>query len=233
MTQQSRNTIKDFPETLRPRERLLRDSAHALSDYELLAILLQSGSVQMNALELAQEVLKVAGGLQGLKQMSVEELCQIHGIGFGKAATILSLVELSNRMRWLNSGEEGDVIRQPLDAMRLFQSAQRRNHQEVFWVLYLDAKMRVISCEEVFVGTLNYSLVHLRDVFRNAVKKSAHSVLVGHNHPSGDIQPSEHDITLTKRLVEAGELMDIPVQDHIIVSDREDRFFSFKEERLM
>lgn len=233
MSKQMRNTIKDFPEQLRPRERLLKGSAHALSDYELLAILLRSGSVNVNALELAQEVLKIAGGLQGIRQMTVQELRQIHGIGEGKAATLLSLVELAKRMGTKADAYAQDVIREPMDAVHVFRTAQVRNNQEVFWVLYLDTKMRVISCDEVFVGTLNYSLVHLRDVFRNAVKKSAHTVLVGHNHPSGDTQPSEHDIALTKRLVEAGELMDIPVQDHIIVSDLEGKYFSFKEQRLM
>lgn len=227
------NKIKDFPEQLRPRERFFSYSASNLSDYELLAILLQSGSAKLNALELAQEVLCRAGSLQGLKKMGKAELCQIHGIGEGKAAAILSLVEIAKRMSFEEIIEDPEVMNTPRRAVAVFELNLKKPHQEVFQAAYLDAKLNIVACEEVFVGTVNYSLVHLRDVFRNAVKHNAHSIIVGHNHPSGDVSPSKEDRGMTEKLVDAGKLMGIPVHDHIIFNTKTDAYFSFKEKALI
>lgn len=226
-------SMKDFPPEMRPRERLLASSAIHLADYELLAILLRTGTAQQNVLDLAQMILSQAGGLAGLKNMHLEELTAIPGVGDGKAAVILAAIEMGRRL------QREDVmdlvaINDPRIAAKHFHHGNVRPHQEVFQVLYLDTKLRLISAHELFVGTLDASLVHMRDIFRGAVKSSARAFIVGHNHPSGDVEPSRQDIELTKRLVEAGQLMDILVQDHIIISDRHpDHYFSFKEHGLM
>lgn len=226
-------TILEFPPEMRPRERLLASSALNLADYELLAILLRTGTPQLNALDLAQEILRRLGGLHGLKEAHQKELTEIPGVGEGKAAIILAAIEMGRRLQRENVMDPVP-INDPRIAAKHFHHGNVRPNQEVFQVLYLDTKLRLISAHELFVGTLDASLVHMRDIFRGAVKTSARALIVGHNHPSGDVHPSRQDIDLTNRLVEAGRLMDILVQDHIIISDRDpDSYFSFKEHALM
>lgn len=226
-------TIKDFPSEMRPRERLLASSALNLSDYELLAVLLRTGSLQQNALDLAKNILQKTGGLSGLKDLHPEELMSIYGVGEGKAAVILSAIEIGRRLQ-RDDFIDYAPVNEPRIAAQHFHHGNNRPNQEVFQVLYLDTKLRLISSQELFVGTLDASLVHMRDIFRGAVKCSARAILVGHNHPSGDVQPSRSDIEMTNRLVEAGKLMDICLQDHVIISDRDkDLYFSFKEHQLM
>lgn len=230
MSDETRRVVKEFPVAMRPRERLKNDSPMALADHELLAILLGSGTRKTNVLDLASNILLASGGLKGLPAMTLESLSSIHGVGFGKACTVLSLVELAKRIELTRNGELPESISSSNDAARRFFALLREANQEVFMVLFLDTKNHVIAVEQIFVGTLNCSLVHPRDVFRQAVRHNAHSILCGHNHPSGDVRPSQEDFGLTERLIEAGKLLDIPLLDHLIIGKTAASYYSFREE---
>ncbi len=230
MSNEIKRVVKEFPAELRPRERLKNDSPMSLADHELLAILLGSGTKKTNVLDLASNILFASGGLKGLPTMTLESLSSIHGVGFSKACTVLSLVELAKRIELTREGALPESIGSSDDAARRFFALLREANQEVFMVLFLDTKNHVIAVEQLFVGTLNCSLVHPRDVFRQAVRHNAHAILCGHNHPSGDVRPSREDLSLTERLVEAGTLLDIPLLDHLIIGKTATQYYSFREE---
>lgn len=211
----------------KPRERLLTCGPAALRNDELLAIVLQSGSRHAPVLEVAQLVLESAGGLYGLIDTTVQELTQINGIGQAKALQVAACVELGRR-----------IVRKPVDAKRQIRSADdaaeyvmdRMRHlkKEHFCILYLDTKHRLIAEEVVSVGSLDASIVHPREIFKSAVKRSASAILCLHNHPSGDPTPSPEDLAVTRRLCEAGKLLGIDVLDHIVVGDG--RYISLRAE---
>lgn len=202
---------------MRPRERLASRGEQYLTDAELLAILLGSGTPDLSALDLALELLTKNGGLRFLNEMSFQELQGIKGIGMAKAARLKAAVELGKRLS--QTGGYKFPIRTPEDVKRLVMEEMRFLDREHFRCLYLDRKNRLLAMETVAIGGLSSSMVHPREVFKPAIKRSAASVILVHNHPSGDPSPSQEDIETTKRMVEAGMILGIEVLDHIIIGD--------------
>lgn len=224
-----RYTIKQLPPELRPRERLLQSGPSALSDGELLGLLLGIGSREKTAVELAGEVLSEAGGLHSLYDVSVHELMQVNGIGKAKACIILAAVELGRRIGQVrNPGRP--VISSPADVERLLRGRIANLDRENFVVVLLNTKNEVIETSTVSVGTLDASLVHPREVFKPAVRASAASVILAHNHPSGMVEPSREDREVTRRLGEAAGVLGIEVLDHVIVGDG---YYSMKEHGML
>lgn len=225
-----RVTIKDMPLETRPRERLLREGAGALTDMELLAILLRTGTATASAMELAAAILGRFGSLRALVSASAEELSDLKGVGPAKAAVLQAALEIGRRIA--GSGEEvRPVIKSPEDAAGLVMEEMRHLDREHFRALLLNTKNQVIAREVISIGTLNSSTVHPRELFKNAIKRNAAAVILIHNHPSGDPAPSNEDLAVTGRLVEAGRIIGIEVLDHLIIGDN--RFVSFKAKGLI
>ncbi len=214
-----RLTIKQMPEEMRPRERMLRYGPEALTEVELIAILLRSGTPTTTSLELASQLLACFEGIRGLMAAGVEELQGVKGVGPAKATEIRAALELGRRVAAAPPAER-PVIRTPEDAAAVVMEDFRHLDREHFSVLVLNTKHQVLATERVSVGTLNSSSVHPREVFKSAVRRSAAALVLVHNHPSGDPTPSRQDIELTGRLVEAGKIMGIEILDHIIVGDK-------------
>jgi len=224
-----RYTIKQLPPELRPRERLLAAGPSALSDGELLGLLFGIGSREKTAVELAGEVISEAGGLHGLYDVSVHELVEINGIGEAKACVILAAVELGRRIGQVrNPGRP--VISSPADVERLLRGRIANLDRENFVVVLLNTKNEVIETSTVSVGTLSASLVHPREVFKPAIRASAASVVLAHNHPSGKVEPSREDREVTRRMGEAAGILGVEVLDHVIVGDG---YFSMKEHGML
>jgi DNA repair protein RadC len=218
--------IRDFPEDERPRERLISDGPESLANHELLAILLRTGTKDESVLQLANRLLNHFEGLRLLKDATIEEMTSIKGIGTAKAVQILAAIELGRRISRLQY-DERYVIRSPEDGAKYVMEDMRFLSQEHFVCLYLNTKNQVIHRKTVFIGSLNASIVHPREVFKEAIKRSAASIICAHNHPSGDPTPSREDIEVTKRLVECGRMIGIELLDHLIIGDR--KFVSLKE----
>ncbi|AIQ14085.1 RadC family protein [Paenibacillus durus] len=222
--------LRDLPHEERPRERMMQYGAESLSQAELLAILLRTGTRQESAIHVAQRILGQVGGLRRLADLSIEEMMDIKGIGPAKAVQLKAGIELGRRMS--NSRLDQPVtIRSPHDAADILTEQLRYLQKEHFVCLFLNTKNHVIAQETLSMGSLNASIVHPREVFRAAIKCSSASIICAHNHPSGDPTPSPEDITLTRRLLEAGEIVGIDVLDHLIIGD--DGFVSMKEQGLM
>ncbi len=217
--------IKDLPENERPRERLERYGAEALACHELLAILLHTGTSRMSAIEIAENIFREIRDPSGLRDKTIHELAAFRGVGKAKAITILAALELGKRA--LQETREFPKIVSSEDVFRLVHDDLSDLKQEVLLALYLDLKNRLIAKKTIFIGGLNQSLVHPREVFKYAVKYSAYAVLLVHNHPSGDPEPSRQDLEVTDILRKAGELMQIPLVDHIVVG--KDRYRSINE----
>lgn len=222
--------IREIPADERPRERLLQYGADALSVAELLAILLRTGTEKYSALGLADHLTSQHGGLRGVANMTVEEMAQVHGIGPAKAAQIKAAIEFGRRLVAV-SDEERPRIRSPQDVYNLVGHTLRDERREHFVALLLDTKGGVFRQVTISVGDLSSSLVHPREVFVEAVRRSAASLIVAHNHPSGDPTPSPEDAQVTRRLQEAGELLGIELLDHIIIGDN--RWISLREKGLL
>jgi len=218
--------IRDVPFEDRPRERLLQFGSSRLSNQELLAILLGSGTRTESVMSLSNRVLHHFDGLKLLNEATIEELTAIKGIGNAKGVLILAALELGRRLNQYRP-QEKFFIRSPEDGAEYVMEEMRQLKQEHFVVLFLDTKNQVIHRQTIFIGSLNASIVHPREVFREAVRRSAASIVCIHNHPSGDPAPSQEDILVTRRLVEAGKMMGIELLDHLIIGDR--RFVSLKE----
>ena len=212
-------TIRDLPAAERPREGLQQFGTEALSAQELLAVILGRGIAGESVTVTAQRLLSQFGGLKGLAQATVEELSQIKGIGLAKSCQIKAAFELANRLEGYPSADNKTVIKNPLDVAALVKSKLAGKKKEYFMTVLLDTRAQVIKICETSVGSLDTSIVHPREVFKEAIAASAASVIFVHNHPSGDVSASEQDIGLTKRLVEAGSIIGIEVLDHIIVAD--------------
>ena len=224
-----RYTIKELPPELRPRERLLEAGPSALSDGELLGLLFGIGNREKTAVELANEVISQAGGLHGLYDVSVHELTQVNGIGEAKACIILAAVELGRRIGQVrNPGRP--VISSPADVDRLLRGRIANLDRENFVAVLLNTKNEVIGTPLISVGTLSQALVHPREVFKPAIRASAASVILAHNHPSGKTEASREDREVTKRLLGAAEILGIEVLDHVIVGDGH---FSMKEHGML
>lgn len=209
--------IKDMPRVKKPRERLIEKGPEALRDSELLAILLGSGYKGKNVLEVAKRIISEHPSRK-LAELPFDKLKKLKGVGPAKACLIRAAFELSKRAFAVDE-DLLPIISTPKDVADEVTNI-RKNKKENFVVLYLNARNQVIHKETISIGTLNASVVHPREVFQLAVTKSAASIILAHNHPSGDTTPSDDDIELTKRIVKAGEIMGIEVFDHIIVSDR-------------
>ena len=224
--------VRDLPADERPRERLLAEGAASLSNTELLAVLLRTGVKDDSVLRVAEKVLALykERGLAAITQMSAKELSSIKGVGMAKAATILAAVELGRRLA-LKAAEARTVVHGPADAASYVMPRFRFERREHFAVLLLNAKNHILALKTISVGTLTSSVVHPREVFQAAIEGAAAGVILVHNHPSGDPAPSGEDIAVTRRMVEAGEIMDIPVLDHVIVGY--DKFISLKEEGMI
>ena len=212
-------TIHDLPIAERPRERLQKFGSEALSAQELLSVILGRGIAGESVMVTAQRLLSQFEGLRGLAQATVEELSQIKGIGLAKACQIKAAFELANRLEAYPSADNITIIKNPIDVAALVKNKLSGKKKEYFITVLLDTRAQVIKICETSVGSLDSSIVHPREVFKEAISASAASVIFVHNHPSGDVSASEQDIGLTKRLVEAGQIIGIDVLDHIIVGD--------------
>lgn len=225
--------IKDMPSDMRPREKLLSHGEASLNEHELLAIILGQGTRQTSALELANQLLSTYKGLRHLQEASLEELTQAKGIGLAKAASIKAAVEIGRRIAV--NVETRFIIKSPADVRKyvnqVLMHEMRDYDREHFLVLYLDRKGGVKAKEDVSIGGLHSSIVHPREVFKTAVKRSAASIILAHNHPSGDPSPSKEDIDITHRLIDAGLIMGIEIIDHVIIG--ENSYCSFKEKGLI
>ncbi len=218
--------IKDVPKEDRPRERLVKLGADHLSNQELIAILLGSGSKNESVMELSNRLLIHFEGLKLLKDATIEELTAIRGIGNAKGVLVLAALELGKRLNTFRPNERY-VIRSPEDGADFVMEEMRSLKQEHFVVLFLNTKNQIIHRQTIFIGSLNASIVHPREVYREAVKRSAASIICAHNHPSGDPSPSQEDIHVTRRLVESGKMIGIELLDHLVIGDR--KFISLKE----
>jgi DNA repair protein RadC len=226
--------ISEMPAAERPREKLLARGPAALIDPELIAILLGSGLPGANAIEVARQLLEKYKSLTGLSRCTVDELRKIRGIGKAKAMHLVAAFQLGRRL----ANER--ITRQKLDSpelvYELLEAEMRALHKESLRVLLLDTRYHLIGMEQVSLGSVNESIAHPRDVFRPAVVASAYAVIVVHNHPSGDPSPSQSDHSLTRRLVEAAELLQIKLLDHVIIgapAEGRQPYFSFKEAAVL
>lgn len=224
-----RVTIRELPEEMRPRERLWREGPGALTETELLAVILRTGSQEGSVLDLAAYLLGVFRGLPGIARAAFEELSAVKGVGPAKAAQLMAAVELGRRLG-ASAGFRPKVTA-PEDAARLVLAQMRHLDREEFRVILLDTKNQVLKVETVAVGGLNSSGVEPREVFKSAVRQSAAAVILVHNHPSGDPTPSREDVALTRRLLQAGELLGIEILDHLIIGDN--KYVSLKAEQLL
>ena len=219
-------TIKEFPENERPREKLIKYGEKNLSDAELLAIILRTGSKNHTAISLAHQIIKDhKQGIRYLYNATVEEISSIKGIGIAKATQIKAAIELGRRLSMESLIKFS--IKSPLDVVDYLMEEMRYSMEENFNVVLLDTKNKVISVENITKGIVNASLVHPREVFKVAIRKNSTSMILAHNHPSGDPTPSKEDKSITKRLVETGRIVGIQVLDHIIIGDG--NYLSFKE----
>jgi DNA repair protein RadC len=222
-------TIPDLPENDRPRERLLELGVGALSDAELLAIILRVGTRDENAMVVAQGLLTKYGSLAAISQASTAELAEARGVGPAKVAQLKAALELGRRMMAAAPNMKPQV-RSPADAANLVMSEMCWLEQEHLRTILLDTKNRVLAKPTVYQGSLNTSLIRVGEVFREAIRTNCAAMIVVHNHPSGDPTPSPEDVAVTRQIAEAGKLLDIEVLDHLIIGKQ--RFLSLKERGL-
>lgn len=223
-------TIKELPADERPREKFLTVGAEAMSNAELIAILLRTGSHKDSAVRLAERLLVMFDGIVGLSKLSPPEITKIKGIGVAKAVAIGAAVELGKRMN-LQTGAKRQIIHSPKDVADLMMPRLRYENKEKFIGVLLSIKNHVLATPTISIGILNAAIVHPRELFREAINNSAAAVILVHNHPSGDPQPSQEDISLTVKMIEAGRLLDISVVDHVIIGDG--KYVSLKEQGIL
>lgn len=225
------SAVKDLPLDDRPREKLSMRGAQNLTDAELLAILMRTGTKGKSVIEMAQELTTNYGNLAVLSGKSISELTKIVGIGKDKAVTLMAAFEISRRIlsqsRWFSEKK----ITTPADVAEIFIPLFSHEDKENFVLICLNSANKIIKYEIISVGNLNSSVVHPREIFKSAIENNSASVILLHNHPSGNTEPSNEDISITKKLIEAGKLLDIPVFDHIIIAGA--GYSSFVEKRLI
>lgn len=220
--------VKEMPKEERPRERLVSSGPGALSNEELVAILLRTGMKDVSVLELSKRVLYHLESFDDLKRMTVHELLQIDGIKEAKATTMIAAIELGRRLESIRKTPK-TVIQNIHDVYRLLAHEMSHLEQEHFVVIYLTIKSEVIKHETIFIGTIHQTLIHPREIFKNAIRLSAAAVIFVHNHPTGDSTPSHADLDATEGLKEAALLVGIDWIDHIVIGKHE--FYSIREKR--
>ena len=223
-------TIHDLPAAERPRERLQNLGAGALSTQEILVLILGRGIAGESVMVTAQRLLSQFDNLKGIANASLEELSQVKGIGLAKASQIKAAFELASRLEGYSEAGDKPLVKTPEEVVNLVRSRLKGKKKEYFLALLLDTRNQLIKVSEISVGSLDSSIVHPREVFKEAISASAASIIFVHNHPSGNPTASEDDIKLTKRLAEVGEIMGIDVLDHLIIGDK--IFLSLKREGL-
>lgn len=223
-------TIHDLPKSERPRERLQKHGAEALSAQELLALIIGRGIPKKSVMTIAQELLSRFGSIKAISEASLEELSQIKGTGLAKAAQIKACFELGKRQDLEPELKDFDV-KDPQSVVKAIQTSIKDKAKEHFKLILLNTRNKIIGISTIAIGTLNSNLVHPREVFKEAISHSAASVVLAHNHPSGDPEPSEDDLIITKRLTEVGKILGIEVVDHVIIA--KNNYFSFKDRELL
>ena len=221
--------ITDLQASERPRERLAALGAQALSNAELIAILLRVGVTGENAVQVGQRILTKYKGIRGLHRVPFVELCKEHGIAEAKACQIKAAIELGRRLP-LESPDEHPAINSPQDAADLVQYEMSALEQEHLRVLLLDRRNRVLEIVEIYKGSVNSSQVRVGEIFKEAIRKNASGLIVVHNHPSGDPTPSPDDVAVTRAIIQAGKLLDVDVLDHLVIG--QGRWVSLKERGL-
>jgi len=223
-------TIHDLPVSERPRERLQKFGAEALSAQEILAVILGRGIAGESVMMTAQRLLSQFGSIKGIAGASLEELSQVKGIGPAKASQIKAAFELANRLEGYPEPGKKPVVKTPDEVVSLVRGKLKGKQKEHFLALLLDTRGQLIKISEISIGSLDSSIVHPREVFKEAISASAASVIFAHNHPSGIPEPSEDDVKLTERLAQTGEVIGIEVLDHIVISDN--NYVSLKRQGL-
>ena len=218
--------IKDLPEEEKPREKAKKYGFSSLSDSELLAILLRTGTKECSVIDLSRNILKEFGTIEGLLDARITSLQNILGMGEVKAITLLASLELARRIK-ASDQKAKRQIKESKDVYEYFVGDFFHSDQEKFYALFLDSKNYILATKLLFVGTINQSFVHPRDIFKEALLNNAVKIICVHNHPSGDVTPSAADIEVTKKLKKIGDLMNIPVIDHVIIG--KDKYYSFLE----
>lgn len=221
--------MKELPDTEKPREKYKQSGFAKLSDVDLIAIMLRTGTKEVSVKDLAIDILIETGGLKGLKETSLESLSKIKGIGEVKAITLLSAIELGKRVEQSLQTQK-IKIENAQDVYKIFHPLLSRLTQEHFCTIFLNTKNEMIHYKTIFIGSANKSVVHPRDIFKEAIKNAAVKIMVVHNHPSGNPEPSKEDIAFTNRLIESGALLQIPLIDHIIIGSQ--KYYSFFDHSL-
>lgn len=229
-TRSTCHTMRDLPASEQPRERLRDLGPRALSDAELLAILLRTGISGMTVLDMARNLLVHYGGLHGLLRASFGQLCQERGMGPAKTAQVKAALELGRRLLLVSSPDERPQVRSPEDVASLLMVEMGHLDQEQLRALLLNTRHQVVRQVVVYQGNVNTSLVRVGELFREAVRENCAAVIIAHNHPSGDPTPSPEDVAVTREIVEAGRLLDIDVLDHLVIGRQ--RYVSMRERGL-
>lgn len=223
--------IKDLPLDDRPREKLILRGPQSLSDSELIAIILRTGTKGKSVVQISQEIIKKSGNLASLAVKTVSAFTKDEGIGKDKAATLAAVFEIAKRVnaqiKWFSDVK----ITSPEDVAKIFIPLLKDEIKEHFFVLCLNSANKIIKYENISIGNLNSSVVHPREVFKVAIDNNSANIIVLHNHPSGNLEPSNEDISITKKLVESGKILGIEIFDHIIIAGNQ--YLSFVEKRLI
>jgi DNA repair protein RadC len=223
-------TMHDVPPEERPRERMQKLGSEKLSAQELLAIIMGRGIKDEPVTKTVQRLFDKFKSLNNMAIASIEELSTVRGIGQAKACQIKAAFELANRWDKSNTKQGKQVVKTPEEAYSELKGKFRGKNKEYFWAIFLDTRNQIIKSEEISIGSLDSSIVHPRELFKEAIASSSASIIVAHNHPSGNPEASQEDISLTKRLIQAGKIVGIEIVDHLIIGD--DKFISMKREEL-
>lgn len=228
--------LRDLPPEFFPREKLIAEGSSALSNMELIALFLRTGTKGKNVLEIATELLQSAGSLEALSQMDSKQIASsCKGIGLAKAATLAAAFELGGRA--IRESVRNEPMNDPETVYNFLSPRTRQLQQEKIFVLVMDTRMRLVTCKEVSHGTLNESLAHPREILRPALIHNGYGIILAHNHPSGNPRPSSSDDSLTKTIKQAGDILDVPLLDHIIIGKPSEHwslpYFSYRRARML